>query len=192
MTDSTTIYREIGRRRIAAGEARTALIRRRYDAPIEDVWEACTDPTRLSRWFLPVSGDLRVGGTFHLAGNASGEIVRCEPPRLLGLTWAYEDRPVDEVEVRLVPGEEGDTILEIEHASASGVTLNDPERGLWGVGVGWEMPLTLGLPAYLRGELPDVPAAEWFVVTPEVEALAERFGREWQDLAAAAERDRAD
>ena len=68
----TETHREIGRRRIAAGEARTALIRRRYDAPIEDVWDACTDPNRINRWFLPVSGDLRVGGTFSLEGNASG------------------------------------------------------------------------------------------------------------------------
>jgi hypothetical protein len=51
--------REVGRRRIAAGDARTARIRRRYDAPIADVWDACTDPERIARWFLPVSGDLR-------------------------------------------------------------------------------------------------------------------------------------
>ncbi len=40
----TTTHREVGSRRIATGEARTALMRRRYDAPIEDVWDACTDP----------------------------------------------------------------------------------------------------------------------------------------------------
>ena len=55
MTDSanslTELHREVGRRRIAAGEARTAVLRRRYDAPIEDVWEACTEPDRINRWF---------------------------------------------------------------------------------------------------------------------------------------------
>jgi uncharacterized protein YndB with AHSA1/START domain len=80
MTDSanslTEIQREVGRKRIAAGEARTAVLRRRYDAAIEDVWDACTDPGRINRWFLPVTGDLRVGGRFSLEGNASGEIVR--------------------------------------------------------------------------------------------------------------------
>jgi uncharacterized protein YndB with AHSA1/START domain len=63
------------------------MIRRRYEAPIEDVWDACTDPRRLNRWFLQVTGELRAGGTFQLAGNARGEIVRCEPPRLLTLSW---------------------------------------------------------------------------------------------------------
>ena len=42
----TATHREVRSRRIAAGEARTALMRRRYDAPIEDVWDACTDPER--------------------------------------------------------------------------------------------------------------------------------------------------
>jgi hypothetical protein len=58
MTDKaspvTETHREVGRRRIAAGEARTALIRRRCDAPVEDVWDACTSPDRLNRWFLEV------------------------------------------------------------------------------------------------------------------------------------------
>ncbi len=85
--------REAGYRRIGAGEARTALLRRRYDASIEDVWDACTDPERLSRWFMKPTGDLRVGGTYQLEGNAGGEILRCEPPRALTVTWGYPGRP---------------------------------------------------------------------------------------------------
>ena len=74
------INRIIGSRRIPAGEGRSVVLRRRYDAPIEDVWDACSDPDRLKRWFSPVSGDLRVGGTFQIEGNAGGEILRCQPP----------------------------------------------------------------------------------------------------------------
>src|SRR3954454_5386388 len=187
--------REVGRRRIAAGDARTARIRRRYDAPIEDVWAACTDPDRIARWFLPVSGDLRAGGTFSLEGNAHGEIVRCVPPRLLKLTWAYGDRPVDKVELRLAPGAEDDTILEIEHASVTeqvevggrlldGI-VGDPDAGPWGVGIGWEVPLTFGLMAYLRGQLPDAPAIHWFTFTPEVAEFARRSGEAWSAIVAA-------
>jgi hypothetical protein len=33
-------HREVGSRRIAAGGARTVLIRRDYDATIDDVWDA--------------------------------------------------------------------------------------------------------------------------------------------------------
>jgi uncharacterized protein YndB with AHSA1/START domain len=144
--------REIGSRRIAAGEARTILMRRRYDAPIEDVWDACTDPDRLDRWFLHVSGDLRAGGTFDIQDNAHGEILRCEPPRVLTLSWRYEDRPYSEVELRLSPGAAGGTVLELEHGFAA-------KGYLVGVGVGWEAGL-YALGPYLRDELPDVPAAE--------------------------------
>ena len=61
-----------------AGEGRTVVLRRRYAAAVEDVWDAITDPERIGRWFLPVSGDFRPGGTYQLEGNAGGTILRCE------------------------------------------------------------------------------------------------------------------
>jgi len=182
---SDDTVREVGHRRIGAGEARSMVIRRRYAAQVEDVWAACTRPDRLDRWFLRVGGDLREGGRFSLEGNASGDIVGCDPPRTLHLTWVYGDRPVDEVWLRLTPGPDGDTVLELEHATVS--TLVEYEGRLLdvipGLGQGWELPLILGLPAYLRGELPDVPAAEWFEFTPEVMELAARTSDLWTALA---------
>ncbi len=186
MSETTELYREVGHRRIAAGEARSAVLRRRYDAPIEDVWDACTNPRRIDRWLLPVSGDLRAGGNFSLQGNASGEILRCEPPRLLTVTWVYGDRPADEVELRLTPSDGGDTVLELEHASVCETAPDGVSDAILGVGVGWELPLTWSLPAYLRGEFPDVPAVEWYQPTPEHEQLAKRLGDVWADLVRAA------
>lgn len=188
MTDTPTVqtetHRDVGSRQIAAGEARTALIRRRYAASIEDVWNAWTDPHRLDRWFLPVRGDLRPGGTFELKGNASGQILRCEPPRLLAVTWVFGDRPVDEVELRLSPSENGDTILELEHATVSGPVEWEGQLldVIPSVGSGWELPLTYSLPAYLRGELPDAPATEWFKPTPAVEQLGIQIAQAWAIL----------
>jgi uncharacterized protein YndB with AHSA1/START domain len=187
--------REIGHRRIAAGEARTAIIRRWYDAAVEDVWDACTRPERIGRWFLPVWGDLRLGGTFQLKGNARGKVLHCEPPRLLRVSWAYGGRPADEVELRLSSGADGATLLEIEHASVSRLVevdgrfvdpfLNDIKTGIWGAGVGWELPLTHRLPQELRGELSGPPANE---PTPEERALGDRLGPAWVAAVAAAER----
>jgi len=182
----TTTHREVGSRRIAAGEARTALIRRRYDAPIEDVWDACTDPERISRWFIKPKGDLRAGGTYQLEGNTSGEILRCEPPRLLRVSWSYSGRPVDELKLRLSLGEDGGTVLELEHASVAEVFItNDPETGTWGIGAGWEAPLDY-LGKFLRGELPDAPAAQWWEPTPEDAELGNRRGHAWAAVIEAA------
>ena len=88
MTDLDGTERELASRRIGDTEATAVRIRRRYDAPIEDVWEACTVPDRLDRWFLSVTGDLRPGGSFQLHGNAGGEIMECEPPHRLRISWA--------------------------------------------------------------------------------------------------------
>ena len=63
------------------------VIRRHYKADREDVWDAITTPERLVRWFLPISDDLRAGGRYQLEGNAGGEIVRCDRPSEIGLTW---------------------------------------------------------------------------------------------------------
>jgi uncharacterized protein YndB with AHSA1/START domain len=149
------IHREVGSRQVARGgerteEARTVLLRRTYDAAVEDVWDACTDPERISRWFLPVSGDLKLGGRYQLEGNASGEILRCEPPELLKVSWLFgEDPDFSEVEVRLTPRGEGQTVFELEH-----VAVVPPEMwelfGPGAVGIGWDLT-ALGLGLQLRG-----------------------------------------
>lgn len=177
-------HREVGRRQIGAGDARTAVIRTKYDSPIGDVWDACTNPERLKRWLMPVTGDLRVGGTFSLEGNASGEILQCEPPRLLTLTWVYGDRPVDEVRLRLSSGPDGGTDLELEHATVS--TLVEWEGQMLdvipGVGSGWELPLTYSLPALLRNTLPDSPPEQ-----TRLEAALKKAEEAWNAGTASAE-----
>ncbi|MEV7966811.1 SRPBCC family protein [Sphaerisporangium sp. NPDC088356] len=174
--------RELGSRHRDGGETRTILMRRRYDAEVEDVWDACTDPDRLSRFFMKPSGDLRQGGTFSFEGNAGGRILRCEPPRRLTVTWVYGeagDLPEDQVELRLSPSGDG-TELELEHSSfgkITGLLLNDPEKGLWGLGAGWELGL-IALGTYLRGEFPDVAPAE-IGNMPEITDLADRISLAW-------------
>ena len=60
----SSVDRRIGSRTLPAGEARALTISRVYDTTPEDLWDACTNPERLPRWFLPVSGDLRPGGRY--------------------------------------------------------------------------------------------------------------------------------
>src|SRR4051812_39384460 len=95
------IRREVGTGQLAGDEVRKVLLRRRYEATVDDVWDACTNGDRIGRWFLPVTGDLRPGGRYQLQGNAGGEILRCEPPSLLRVTWVMGEGPRSEVEVRL-------------------------------------------------------------------------------------------
>jgi hypothetical protein len=68
-----SVRRTVGSRVLEAGEARTVTISQVYDTDDEDLWDACTSADRIQRWFLPVTGDLRLGGRFHLEGNADGK-----------------------------------------------------------------------------------------------------------------------
>jgi uncharacterized protein YndB with AHSA1/START domain len=188
MSDLDGTHREIGRRRIDAGDARTILMRRRYAAPIGDVWRCCTDPLALGRWFMRPEGDLREGGRFTFEGAAGGEVLRCQPPRLLGVSWVYGDRPADEVELRL-GAEGGGTVLELEHASVTteievdgrmiDVVLNDPGSGLWGLGAGWEMGL-VALDGLLRDESPGAGGVRG--ERARARSMAEQSSRAWAAL----------
>jgi uncharacterized protein YndB with AHSA1/START domain len=153
--------REVGEGRIAAGEARAVRLRRTYDAAIEDVWDAVTDPDRISRWFLPISGDVRLGGSYQLEGNAGGTVLACEPPRRFRVTWVYgetaSDRDISEVEVRLSRAGEGRTTLELEHSAIVPDERWD-EYGPGAVGVGWDGAV-LGLSLHLKGGSVDDPIA---------------------------------
>lgn len=147
------VRRETG----TAANGRTAILRRSYDADMPDVWDALTNPGRIKRWFMPVSGDLKLGGRFQAEGNAGGEILACEPPRYFKVSWVFGESPAfSEVEVRLREGESGETIFELLH------TAEVPEEmwsqfGPGAVGVGWDGAL-LGLALHLRGV--DLDSAE--------------------------------
>ncbi len=146
------VERRVGTRTLEAGEARVVTLTRTFAAPVDDTWDACTNPERIPRWFLPISGELRPGGRYQLEGNAGGEILRCERPSLLRVTFGD---PSSLVEVRLA--EDGaDTVLTLEHtvpkAMAGGVA------GALYVGPGWDGAL-LGLGLYLDGQVSEDPVA---------------------------------
>jgi uncharacterized protein YndB with AHSA1/START domain len=155
-TDLGTTHHELRRRTIPAGEARCAIFRRTYDAPVEDLWDACTDPARLRRWYAPVEGDLRVGGRFTQGDFGPGRVVRCEAPHLLTVALGGGDPSPDELELRLTPQDDGTTVLEFEHAT----TIDSHEIGgqifdaVYCMGGGYG-PRLETLDQYLRGVLPD-------------------------------------
>ena len=63
------------------GKAASAVtLTRLYDTDVDDLWDALTSKERIPRWFLPVEGDLQLGGRYQLKGNAGGTITACTPP----------------------------------------------------------------------------------------------------------------
>jgi uncharacterized protein YndB with AHSA1/START domain len=135
------------------GERVSVVMRRGYDAPIGDVWDAVTQPDRIKRWLMPISGELRVGGSFQLEGNAGGEILGCEPPSLLRVTFGG---PTSIVELRLTRQGDGETVLELEHTVP--IEMAQSGAGALYVGPGWDGAL-MGLGLFLRGDAIGDPVA---------------------------------
>jgi uncharacterized protein YndB with AHSA1/START domain len=139
------VTRSVETRTIDGRPARAVVAERVYGTDVEDLWDAITNAERIPRWFLPVSGDLRLGGRYQLEGNAGGEVTACRPPTHLALTWRFAEQ-TSWVEVDLRAEADGGAHLRLTHVA--------PIDGHWdtfgpgAVGVGWELGL-LGLDRHL-------------------------------------------
>jgi len=164
MTDSSSainlVQRRVGGRVLESGQAHTVSLARTFSAPIADVWDACTNAERIPRWFLPISGDLRLGGRYQLEGHAGGTIEHCDPPHAFRATWEYGG-DVSWIELRLSAEAADRTRFELEHI-AHVETARWLEYGPGAVGVGWDL-LLAGLDVHLRTAAPLDPTevAAW-------------------------------
>jgi uncharacterized protein YndB with AHSA1/START domain len=144
----SAVRRTVGHRTLEAGEAVVVTLARTYPGDVEDLWDACTNPERLPRWFLPVTGELRLGGRYQLEGNAGGEIQRCDPPKGFAATWEFGGA-TSWIELRLSPDPAGGTRFELDHVAH--VDDHWAEFGPGAVGIGWDLGL-VSLALHVAGE----------------------------------------
>jgi uncharacterized protein YndB with AHSA1/START domain len=180
----SAVERTIGDRVLEAGAARVLMTSQSYAATLEELWDACTSAERIPRWFMPISGDLRLGGRYQLEGNASGTIERCDPPRSFAATWEYGGE-VSWIEVRLDPEGDARTRLTLEH-----IAHVDDSRwlqyGPGAVGVGWELALAgLGLHVATGAANDPAESAAW-MGSPEGIEFVTRSSGGWADASVAA------
>ena len=167
MTTAGLVTREVRTGERDGSVTRITVARRTYGTDQGHLWHAITDPERLPRWFLPISGELRLGGRYQLEGNAGGTIETCDEPDHLAVTWEYAEQ-VSWVDITLTPGPDG-TTLELAHEAPL-----DPEFwaqfGPGAAGVGWDLGL-LGLGLHLESDEPVDPARAqaWTLSPPGVE-----------------------
>ena len=153
------------------GENVTVLARRTYRAELEDMWSALTDPQRIARWFMPIGGDLRQGGSFQLEGNASGDILECDRPTRFRVTFGGE---TSIVEIRLADLGDGTTAFELEHTVP--IEMAQSGAGALFVGPGWDGGL-LALGLHLAGVMADDPVAA--ASSPEALAFSAESVEAW-------------
>lgn len=164
-------------RETANGLAFGSVSRRRFSTPVETMWPLLATADGLRTWFpSAVTGELRRGGDFSIENNASGRVLRAEPPIMFRLSWIYQDN-YSELELRLGSTDDGGCVVEIEHLMTAedsvraGMSLSE---GLIAGGTGWDFTLEL-LDRHVRGALDPSTAAQvnW---EPSADDL-ERFGR---------------
>jgi len=179
------VRRQVDSRTLEAGEARTVTVSQTYKTDVDDLWDAVTSAERIGRWFLPVTGELKLGGHYQLQGNAGGTVTACQPPTAYDATWEMGDQ-VSWIEVRLSPVD-GGSRFELHHTAIVGDHWDTYGPGA--VGVGWDGML-LGLATYLAtGQGMDQAAAAEWMVSAEAKEFYTASGELWieADIAAGAD-----
>ncbi len=155
--------------------ARAVTVPRSYKTTVEDVWDAVTSAERIPRWFLPISGELKLGGRYQLEGNAGGVITACERPSYLAVTWEFGG-DVSWVEVRISDDGAGQARLTLTHTAH--LSEHWSEYGPGAAGVGWELGL-MGLTLHLAQPSAPRPDEAAFSASPEGKAFIAGSSEGW-------------
>ncbi|HSJ25346.1 MAG TPA: SRPBCC family protein [Longimicrobiales bacterium] len=156
---------------------------RTYATSVEELWDAVTNAERIPRWFLPIEGDLKPGGRYQLQGNAGGEILECQRPTHLAVTWEYAGT-VSWLTVRLEAVGADRARLELEHSFREDAHWE--QFGPGATGVGWDMGL-MGLGEHIASSAPRDPAAAMaWMMSDEGHEFIRRSAGHWQEADGAA------
>ncbi len=177
---------------VSAGErdgqpVRAVTLTRTFATTVEDLWDAVTNGERIPRWFLPISGELALGGRYQFEGNAGGVIMACERPSHLAATWEFGG-DVSWVEVGLSDDGPGSARLTLTHT----MHLSDQwdTYGPGATGVGWEGGL-LGLALHFGSPDEAISDPTGFALSEEGQAFYRGASEAWGEAAIAAGTDPA-
>ncbi|MCP2031045.1 uncharacterized protein YndB with AHSA1/START domain [Okibacterium sp. HSC-33S16] len=177
------VTRKLSRREIDGENGRVMTISQTYPTSQADLWNAITTGDRISRWLMPITGDLKLGGSYQLEGNAGGDILECAKPHTLAITWEYGG-DVSWVTARLT-GDESSATLEVEHSAL----VDDADWKQFGpgaLGIGWDSML-LGLALHLSTGASMEPAeAMAWVESEDGIRFMTRSSDAWRDASIAA------
>jgi uncharacterized protein YndB with AHSA1/START domain len=171
------VQRNLGKRTIDTGEAHVLTISQSYDTDQADLWDAVTNIERIPRWLMPISGDLQVGGSYQLEGNANGTILTCDPPKSFTATWEYGGN-VSWIDVSVNDDGPDRARLVVEHIAHVDDEISR-QFGPGAIGIGWDSML-LGLALHLgTGESVDPAVGQQWLATEDGRRFLTLSGEEW-------------
>lgn len=155
--------------------ARAVTLSRSYATSAADLWAALTDAERIPQWFLPVSGDLKLGGCYQLEGNASGTIIECELLSYFEITWEFGG-DVSWLEVRISKDGDARTRLALTHTARQSEHWDTYGPGA--AGVGWDLSL-LSLSIHISKPNEPKPDEAAFVTSSDGKAFIASSSERW-------------
>jgi uncharacterized protein YndB with AHSA1/START domain len=173
-----TVARSLGTRTIDVGDAHVVTVSQAYDTDPADLWDAVTNIERIPRWFLPISGELRLGGSYQLEGQAGGTILTCDPPKNFTATWEFGGN-VSWIDVSIESDGPDRARLVLEHIMPVADDEIWRQFGPGAVGMGWDSML-LGLALHLStGEAVDPSFGQQWVGTADGRRFMTLSGEAW-------------
>jgi uncharacterized protein YndB with AHSA1/START domain len=127
---------------------RVVRIERTFDAPVEAVFDAWTNPEVIRRWFHCAADwdtpeaevDLRIGGSVRVVmrrpdgsrAEAQGEYTLIDRPHRLVMTWTFDDDPSNEQLIDLSFHEsDGSTTVRMVNSGISTKQRRDGQDWGW-------------------------------------------------------------
>jgi uncharacterized protein YndB with AHSA1/START domain len=173
----TAVQRNVGTRTIDTGEAHVVTVSQSYDTDPADLWDAVTNIERIPRWFLPIAGEMKVGGSYQLEGQANGTILTCDPPKNFTATWEYGGK-VSWIDVSISSEGPDRARLVLEHIVGEDDEIWR-EFGPGAVGMGWDSML-LGLAIHLTtGQSIDPSFGQQWTGTEDGRRFLTLSGEDW-------------
>lgn len=179
------VHRELTNNELNGRPGLGLCLSRTFPVSRNHLWSVLTEAGHLAKWFLPVKGDLRQGGSFAFEGNAEGKILECVRLKSFAATWAYGGGPPTLVEVELADDPHGCRLRLTHTADAEMIKALIEQigpEGTAGVGAGWDASL-LQLALYLGGNRspPTVDAED---APPEMKRAMAKATEAWLTLLA--------
>lgn len=173
-----SVQRNLEARTIDTGDVHVVTVSQSFDTEPEDLWDAVTNIERIPRWFLPISGDLRVGGSYQLEGHSSGTVLTCDAPRNFTATWEYGGN-VSWIDVNVTTDGPGRSRVLLEHTFPVDNDEIWRQFGPGAVGMGWDS-MVLGLAIHVgTGESIDPSFGQQWTGTEEGRRFLTLSGDEW-------------
>lgn len=125
----------------------TLVIQRTVPAAVERVWDAWTNPDKLSKWFAPegfevgkVRADVQAGGQYRIEMNdpdrdehiVFGQYLEVARYERIQSTWRWEGSDIETLlTVEFAAGEGGTTELTLTHERFPDADLRDKHNEGW-------------------------------------------------------------